>query len=170
MALYYFDASALVKYYVLEPGTTWVRGIIDAVDPHSKQLLNLVAIAEATLAEGAAAFAVLCRTQRLSRHARDAVFRALMGHIAAQRYHVIMVLPADFHSAAHLTQRHPLKAYDAMQLAVALRYRRALARRRLELTFVSSDGTLLTAAQAEGLSTDNPFDHVVPQDTPAPSP
>jgi len=100
MTVYYFDASALVKYYVLEPGTTWVRGIIDAVDPRSGRPLNLVTIAEVTVAEGAAAFAVLHRTQRLSRHARDAVFRALMAHIAAQRYHLITVLPTDFHGAA----------------------------------------------------------------------
>lgn len=166
MAVYYFDASALVKYYVLEPGTTWVRGIIDAVDPGSGQPLNLVTIAEVTIAEGAAAFAVLYRTQRLSHHARDAVFRALMAHIAAQRYHVITVLPTDFHSAAHLTQHYPLKAYDAVQLAVALRHARILAPHRLKLTFISGDNTLLTATRAEGLLTDNPFDHIAAQDTP----
>jgi hypothetical protein len=33
MILHYFDASALVKYYVTEPGGTWVRQIIDAQDP-----------------------------------------------------------------------------------------------------------------------------------------
>jgi len=170
MTVYYFDASALVKYYVLEPGTTWVRGIIDAVNPRSGQPLHLVTIAEATVAEGAAAFAILYRTQRLSRHARDAVFRALMADIVAQHYHVITVLPTDFHGAAHLTQRYPLKAYDAVQLAVALRYARILPPRKLRPTFISGDGTLLTAAQAEGLPTDNPFDHIAPQDTPAPPP
>jgi hypothetical protein len=32
--------------------------------------------------------------------------------------------------------------------------------------FVSGDDMLIKAAQAEGLLTDNPFDHVSPQDTP----
>ena len=30
MAYYFFDSSALVKYYVSETGTQWARGIIDA--------------------------------------------------------------------------------------------------------------------------------------------
>ena len=49
-----------------------------------------------------------------------------------------------------------------MQLAVALRYYRVLAAH--PLTFVCSDNTLITAAQTEGLSTANPFDHIVPED------
>lgn len=68
--------------------------------------------------------------------------------------------------AADLTQKHPLKAYDAVQLAVALRHSQALAVYNLPLTFVSGDNTLLNAAQAEGLPTDNPFDHISPHDTP----
>ena len=76
----------------------------------------------------------------------------------------------DFRNAAQLTQRHPLKAYDAVQLAVALRQNRALALVERSLIFVSGDKTLLSAAQAEGLATDNPFDHVSPLDTPQVSP
>jgi len=68
--------------------------------------------------------------------------------------------------ATELTQQYPLKAYDAVQLAVALRYRQVLARYKLALTFVSGDGQLLAAAEAEGLAVDNPFDHAVPADTP----
>jgi predicted nucleic acid-binding protein len=30
MSAYYFDSSALVKYYAQEVGTKWVRGLIDA--------------------------------------------------------------------------------------------------------------------------------------------
>ena len=30
MGAYYFDSSALVKYYAQETGTNWVRGLIDA--------------------------------------------------------------------------------------------------------------------------------------------
>ena len=68
--------------------------------------------------------------------------------------------------AADLARQHPLKAYDAVQLAVALRQHHALRAVRQSLIFVSGDKTLLAAAEAEGLATDNPFDHVSPQDTP----
>lgn len=166
MVLYYFDASALVKYYIREPGTTWVRALMDASAPGGILWVNRVFISEASIAECAAAFAVLHRTQRISRHARDVAFRACMKHIATGLLGAIPVVTADFHTAAHLTQRHPLKAYDAVQLAVALRHSRALAALHLTLTFVSGDDTLLNAAQAEGLLTDNPFDHISPHDIP----
>lgn len=52
-----------------------------------------------------------------------------------------------------------------MQLAVALRYHRVLAAQ--QLTFVSSDNTLVNAALAEGLPADNPSTHIAPEDTPA---
>lgn len=45
MAHYFFDSSALVKHYVSETGTLWVRGIVDASPP------NEIAIAHVTGAE-----------------------------------------------------------------------------------------------------------------------
>jgi hypothetical protein len=59
-----------------------------------------------------------------------------------------------------------LKAYDAVQLAVALRQTTNLTPFHIPLIFVSGDRTLLAAAQAERLLTDNPFDHAAPHDTP----
>lgn len=167
MALYYFDASALVKYYILEPGSTWVRQVVDAMSPDEVSRANLTFISEASITECAAAFAVLHRTQRISRRTRDGAFRAFMQHIAVGRLNTIPIVTADFQMAAHLTQTHPLKAYDAVQLAVALRRSQSLAIHDLALNFVSGDATLTAAAQAEGLLTDNPFDHVLPQDSPA---
>lgn len=168
MPLYYFDASALVKYYILEPGSTWVRGLADALGPDGVSRANTIFISEVSIAESAAAFAVLHRTQRISRRTRDGAFKACMRDITRGLVSPIPVITADFQTAAHLTQDHPLKAYDAVQLAVALRHNRALGLQQLTLTFVSGDNALLAAAQAEGLLTDNPFDHVTPQDTPGP--
>jgi predicted nucleic acid-binding protein len=110
VAFYYFDASALVKYYILESGSTWVRRAADA------SRTNIIFISEASIAESGAAFAELHRTQRISRRARDGAFRACMKHIASGLLNTIPVVTADFQTAAHLTQRHPLKAYDAVQL------------------------------------------------------
>jgi predicted nucleic acid-binding protein len=126
-------------------------------------------MSEASIAECAAAFAILHRTQRISLKARDGAFRAFMRDIASEVFHPLPVQTSDFQLAAYLTQRHPLKAYDAVQLAVALRYARILAAFRLHLIFVSGDAALLAAAQAEGLPTDNPFDHPALEDTSDPS-
>lgn len=59
--------------------------------------------------------------------------------------------------AGELLERHPLRAYDAVQLASALRISRVLEAADLMIpTFLSADDRLLTAPQAEGLPTDNP--------------
>jgi hypothetical protein len=54
--------------------------------------------------------------------------------------------------------------YDAVQLAVALRIGRAVVEH--PCTMVSGDATLLSAARAEGLTTETPFDYVAPEERP----
>lgn len=59
--------------------------------------------------------------------------------------------------AGQLIQQHPLRAYDAVQLAAALKLHPAFAVTQPQVyTFVSSDNRLLTAAQQAGLQTANP--------------
>ena len=159
MGLYYFlDASAIVKYYIDEPGSVWVEEIVDLLDSDTRTRGNTVFIAEVSIAEVAAAFAILHRTGRIRQHTRDGVFDRFLAE-ADTLFKLTPIVSGDFYIAARLTQRHPLKAYDAIQLAVALRYQ-ALARRKLNLIFVSGDKQQLRAAAAEGLTTDNPFDHL----------
>jgi uncharacterized protein len=165
MAFYYFDASALVKYYVTEPGSAWVRQVIDEQDPVSGQAHHLILVAEITRVEVAAGLAVIERVGRIRKTERDRAYRRFMSQIA-HRYAVMPLSTDDFAAAAHLTQHHPLKAYDAIQLATALRSHRLLTNHQLALTFVTGDTPLIASAQAEGLLTDNPFDHFSPSDIP----
>ncbi|MFQ5830631.1 MAG: type II toxin-antitoxin system VapC family toxin [Candidatus Methylomirabilia bacterium] len=58
------------------------------------------------------------------------------------------------HKAMDLIQAHPLRAYDAVQLASALTL--AMLPHGMTLTFVSADEALLAVAQRRGLSTVNP--------------
>jgi predicted nucleic acid-binding protein len=63
-------------------------------------------------------------------------------------------------NAAALAEKHALRGYDAMQLAVALRTNaRRLAKGASAITLVSADVTLNAAAVAEGLAVDNPNNH-----------
>jgi len=64
MAMYYFDASALVKYYVPEPGSAWVRQLLDTREPTRAQALHLIIVAEITRVEVAAGLAVVERIGR----------------------------------------------------------------------------------------------------------
>jgi predicted nucleic acid-binding protein len=164
MAIYYFDASAVVKYYVTEPGSAWVRQLIEARDVERAQARHHIFIAEITRVEVAAGLAVIERIGRIKRAEREREYRRFNSQLV-HRYAIIPLTTGDLETAAHLTQTHPLKAYDAVQLAVALRHRQFLASYQHTVTFVCSDHTLLTAAQAERLPTDNPFDHVSPHDT-----
>lgn len=165
MPMFYLDASAVVKYYVLEPGSTWVRSVVDAKDDLTNAFLHIVMIADVSVAEVGAAFAVLHRLGILRQRTLDAAFDHFMDDVI-HRYYLARTVRDRFFEAAHLTQQHPLKAYDAVQLAVALHQQRSLQTIRKTLTFVSGDQKQLAAAQAEGLLVDNPFDHVSPQDTP----
>lgn len=113
--------------------------------------------------EVAAGLAVLERVGRIRRAQRVREYQRFTSHLD-QRYAIIPLTTNDYVTAAHLTQHHPLKAYDAVQFAVALRYGLVLAGH--PFTFISGDTSLLTAARAEGLATENPFDHVTPEEQP----
>jgi hypothetical protein len=59
-----------------------------------------------------------------------------------------------------MTQRHRLRGYDAVQLATAIVASETLQAQTLSPPiFIASDQDLLTAAQAERLTTENPLDH-----------
>jgi predicted nucleic acid-binding protein len=66
---------------------------------------------------------------------------------AAPRFAVVTLDNAILTAAARLVGRHPLRGYDAVQLATAL----AVARKVPGTRFVSFDNALNAAAAAEGL-------------------
>lgn len=163
MSLYYLDASAVVKYYVTEPGSTWTTWLIDAKDKDSGTPRHSIFVGAITIAEVSAAFSVLYRQQIISKRQRDNAFAHFLADFEDQ-FIPVTTSTERFYEAAKLTKRHPLKAYDAVQLAVALHHSRLLATHQLTLTFVCGDNTLLKAAQSEQLPVENPFDHAVPED------
>ncbi|HYN88524.1 MAG TPA: type II toxin-antitoxin system VapC family toxin [Ardenticatenaceae bacterium] len=103
MALYFLDASALVKYYVTEPGTTWVRTLIDAQDAQARALAHTIFIANISVAEVAAAFAVLHRTGRIRVNAWERAFDRFIGDVS-WRYQLLGSGTGDFFRAAILTR------------------------------------------------------------------
>ncbi len=111
------DSSALVKLYVDEAGHTLMRRQRDLV------------IAELAGVEVPSA---LWRKHRMGeidvQDARllDAEFRAdLFGTVTEDpRFVVVATTGAVLHEAADLVARHPLRAYDAVQLSCAINARR----------------------------------------------
>jgi predicted nucleic acid-binding protein len=128
------------------------------MDPDTGQRANQLFTVAITVAEAAAAFAVIARTGRINKRIRDRTFDRYMKTISVY-FHLLPVTPELITLAAHLTQHHPLKGYDAVQVAATLRLQQTLGPDRA-LVFVAGDKTVTTAAQSEGLTVDNPFWHV----------
>ncbi len=80
---------------------------------------------------------------------------AFLSHFHSE-YSVIALNEALIAEAADLAARHPLRALDCVQLASGLAASRSV---KQPIIFVSADVALLTAANAEGLTTDNPNLH-----------
>lgn len=116
-------------------------------------------IAEVSLVEVVAALSrvVRERPRRLSSTARDRHL-TLFNRLVASEYVIVHTSRAILTHAAALCRLHPLRAYDAVQLASAL------ARRDDDLasgqpsipTFACADAVLLSIAAAEGLTIANP--------------
>ena len=154
MTDYYLDASALVKRYTDEPGSTWIRQNTD------RSTQNTILLAEITLTEVAAALAAKHRVPGgITEQQRD---RALSRFLQDCDEHFLL-LSMDrsvIDRAVQLTQNHRLRGYDAVQLATALMASETLKSQNLPpLIFVAADDDLLTAAQAETLPVDNPLKH-----------
>jgi uncharacterized protein len=149
MSTYFLDTSALVKRYLPEPGTLWIRGIIQA------QSGNDIAIVQITPIEVYSALTRNYHDGRLTLRGLQGFRRLLMQHLRDE-YNVIIVTDAIVQQALDLQERHRLRAYDATQLAAALTLSARLASARRTITFLAADTRLLQAADTEGLTTDNP--------------
>jgi predicted nucleic acid-binding protein len=146
---YFLDSSALVKRYVVETGTTWVRGIT-----LRKRATNLY-IALITAVEVTSAVARR-RGVTLSSARASMILSRFRKHFAG-RYLPSEITPAIVNDAMKLANAHRLRAYDAVQLASALDlYRDWSASRLGTFVFVSADRALNAAAAAEGLAVEDP--------------
>jgi uncharacterized protein len=150
---YFLDSSALLKRYHVEIGSKWLRRIT------APRFGYRLYIAQITRVEVASAFARLKREGTLpARLARLA--RTLVKEHSNSQYRIIILDDEIIERAENLTDSYPLRAADAIQLACAIyadvRVKAATAD---PLIFLSADTRLLTAANAEGLLTDNPNAH-----------
>jgi predicted nucleic acid-binding protein len=136
----FFDSSALVKLYIPEVGHEQVRRVPDPI-----------VISDLARVEVPAAFWRKTRVGELSRGqaaSLTAVFETdLFGTGEIPRFDSVPVEQRTLTRAARLVAVHPLRGYDALQLASALIVR------DLDATctrFVAFDNGLRGAAAAEG--------------------
>ncbi|PSB06589.1 VapC toxin family PIN domain ribonuclease [filamentous cyanobacterium Phorm 46] len=148
--IYFLDSSALIKRYVVEIGSPWIKTLTDSQTGNSLLLVRI------TWVEVLSAFA---RRQREG-GINAAEVAALIQHFRSEfnsRYRVIEVDEVLAERAGELIIQYPLRAYDAVQLAAALRVQSVLTSMpETQLIFVSADNRLLNIAQSAGLAIDNP--------------
>jgi uncharacterized protein len=151
--VYFVDSSALVKRYVAEVGTAWIQHL---TDPDSRNRLVIARVAQIEVA------GALARREREGFLHPDAVSRAFdtLEYDLDTQYQVVELDPNVVRTAVQLVRRHPLRAYDAVQLASAQQIYAAFAQDAdPPFTFLTADDRLLVVAESVGLPTDNPNRH-----------
>jgi len=148
--IFFLDSNVIIKYYVEEPGSDWVRLLVDEPD-------NLCLICEITVVEVAAALSQLRRSSHFGRNRMLTTFARFQEDIHTGLF-LSRALGAEvLELAAEIALSHPIKGYDALQVAAAVT---AEALSNFEVVFVSGDKQALRAAQLEAMETDTPFAHL----------
>ena len=154
MSAYYLDPSALVKRYVNEPGSVWMRALL--ASPQA----DLLFTSRMSIVEVISAFARRVREGSLT----PTEFAAAENAFRSDCLHDYQIMPPTVEVvdlACSLLRRHPLRAYDATHLASALSADEFLTNDGLpRLIFLSADDRLIGAASSEGLAVDNPSKHL----------
>ena len=151
---YFFDSSAVVKNYVAEIGSSWVKAIFNATTT------DIIYAASITQVEVVAAFAR--RRKGLNLGVIDAsVAISQFKQDFQNDFREIQLKPTIISQAILLSDKFSLRGYDAVQLASALAVHAQLMNFKTQFsnstfTFVSADNELNLAAQAEGLKIENP--------------
>lgn len=149
MAAYFFDSSALVKRYVREAGTDWVRKLTHRRSGH------LIFVAGITAVEVTSAIARRRRGGAVTSTQASSILSRFRGHLVG-RYLILEMTPDLLADAMSRANRHALRAYDAVQLAAALALDHL---NEGGVLLVSADRELNEAAKSEGLVVEDPVHH-----------
>lgn len=153
MTAYFVDSSALVKRYVPETGSAWIRAL------SAQETGNSLFIARITWVEVLSALARREREGSLTPTDRTLILQRFRSDLNNQ-YQVIELDSTLAVSAGQLVGQYPLRAYDAVQLASVLLLQPAFATTQsTQLIFLTADNRLSAIASTLGLLTDNPNRH-----------
>jgi uncharacterized protein len=153
VATFFLDSSAIAKRYVTEVGSAWTIALTEAT---SGNVCWLTAVTRVEVVAG------LYRRHRMGHLIAMDTQRAAAAflHEYAVVFRVLAIDSTTLDTAVNLVGAHAIRAYDAIQLAGAIRLRAEYERAGLPPPiFVSSDQALNRAASAEGMVVDDPTVH-----------
>lgn len=139
----YLDSSALIKKYVVEKGTRQVREFFAGGE--------LLWTSKISLAEVWSAFARRRRGGDLTAAQYRGIARSFERDW--KRFTLVELSDEVMAMIRRIVEQHPLRAFDAVQLASALWAKRSLDE---PLVFVGADESLLKAAESMALTAINP--------------
>jgi len=149
---YFFDSSAIVKFYVAEGGTPWVRSFTDFEE-------NIIHVSGLARVETISALTRRLRRSDITQAEFNEACDDLQQDFSTQ-YRIVALSEEIIEGAATLAQKHGLRAYDAVQLSAALDIGRIISQvESTQLILVSADSELNAAALAEGLQIEDPNRH-----------
>ncbi len=153
MISYFADSSAVVKRYVEEPGSLWVKSLFTLAP---QQTVIIIAI---TGVEVVAALTRRTRSGTITVEDADSACRLFLADLQTD-FQIGAVTEILLRQAIYLARTYGLRGYDAVQLAAANEANALRTRVGLDpIIFLSADNELNTAARIEGLSVDNPNTH-----------
>ncbi len=150
MTAYFFESSAFVKRFAPERGSNFVLSLLH---PSSRNRFYAARITEVEVC------AALIRRQKGKTLSADQAAKALgrLRRDFPRRFTHIAINEDVIIKAVRLAETYGLRGYDAVQLSAALEANdERLGRGLLPLILVSADTELNNAAQAEGLTIENP--------------
>jgi predicted nucleic acid-binding protein len=101
MTTYYFDSSGIVKYYIPEPGSQWVNGVVDAQTKEGKWRYY-IAMAQIGIVEVAAAIARRRRMGQISKRKQERTIQLATALLLNRRLLADQLSPLTFVSADDL--------------------------------------------------------------------
>lgn len=154
MRSYFLDASAIVRLYAAEPGAKIVKDIVRsaaAIPPHAQAVACDLSLPETI----SALLQIASGPRGPARGVTRAALRMILPGVRRDFVGptpVLSLVPATgcMELAAELIERHRLRVADAVQLAAAIRTRRAIPD-EAAFWFVSDDAAQCRAAAGEGL-------------------
>ncbi|MBU0599902.1 type II toxin-antitoxin system VapC family toxin [bacterium] len=150
MKVYYFDSSAIIKRYVKEKGSQWVKSIVES------ESAQMIILSQVTPVEVGAAFSRKVREGVITPFERDRVLGVFLKDCQIE-YKICAINDKIIKRAINLTCNYLLRGYDAIQLAVASFFNNSLINQQLyPLIFVSADESLVEIAKKETLVVENP--------------
>lgn len=146
--IYFADTSALIKRYLSEVGSSYVRGLAGTTGTVFYQTFL-------TPLETASALYRRYRAGRISTEELSFLLKSYAAH-SHEEYLLVPYSESLIDLAVKLIARHPIRTLDSVQLASVLWLRDNLPAGALPLIFLSADGRLVSSAREELVQAENP--------------